>query len=155
MQPEKSKLASSNDEELRKLSVELRMLEQTAEALQSRLSMINAVATDLTYANMALENLDIEKENAELLVPIGGTSYIRTKLDTPDRIIVGLGAGVSAEKTRQEAKEIVKKRLEDLRKNQQAVQQQFVQVAERINSDRERFETMAAAMREGKTSQNV
>jgi prefoldin alpha subunit len=155
MQQEKSKLASSNDEELRKLSVELRMLEQTAETLQSRLSMINAVATDLTYANMALENLDKEKENAELLVPIGGTSYIRAKLDNPDKIIVGLGAGVSAEKTRQEAKEIIKKRLEDLRKNQQAVQQQFVQVAERINLDRERFETMAAAMREGKTSENV
>jgi prefoldin alpha subunit len=155
MQPEKSKLASSNDEELRKLSVELRMLEQTAEALQSRLSMINAVATDLTYANMALENLDVEKENAELLVPIGGTSYIRAKLDNPDKIIVGLGAGVSAEKTRQEAKEIIKKRLEDLGKNQQAVQQQFVQVADRINMDRERFETMAAAMREGKTSQDV
>ena len=148
-------MASSNDEELRKLSVELRMLEQTAEALQSRLSMINAVATDLTYANMALENLDTEKENAELLVPIGGTSYIRAKLDNPDKIIVGLGAGVSAEKTRQEAKEIIKKRLEDLGKNQQAVQQQFVQVADRINLDRERFETMAAAMREGKTSQNV
>ena len=148
-------MASSNDEELRKLSVELRMLEQTAEALQSRLSMINAVATDLTYANMALENLDKEKENVELLVPIGGTSYIRAKLDNPDKIIVGLGAGVSAEKTRQEAKEIIKKRLEDLGKNQQAVQQQFVQVADRINLDRERFETMAAAMREGKTSQDV
>jgi len=148
-------LVSNNDEELRKLSVELRMLEQTAETLQSRLSMINAVATDLTYANMALENLDKEKENVELLVPIGGTSYIRAKLDNPDNIIVGIGAGVSAEKTRQEAKEIIKKRLEDLGKNQQAVQQQFVQVAERINLDRERFETMAAAMREGKTSQNV
>jgi len=148
-------LANSNDEELRKLSVELRMLEQTAETLQSRLSMINAVATDLTYANMALENLDKEKENAELLVPIGGASYIKAKLDNPDKIIVGLGAGVSAEKTRQETKEIVKKRLEDLRKNQHAVQQQFVQIAERINLDRERFETMAAAMREGKTSQNV
>jgi len=155
MQPEKIKLVSNNDEELRKLSVELRMLEQTAETLQSRLSMINAVATDLTYANMALENLDKEKENVELLVPIGGTSYIRAKLDNPDNIIVGIGAGVSAEKTRQEAKEIIKKRLEDLGKNQQAVQQQFVQVAGRINLDRERFETMAAAMREGKTSQNV
>ena len=148
-------MTSSNDEELRKLSVELRMLEQTAETLQSRLSVINAVATDLTYANMALENLDKEKENAELLVPIGGSSYIKARLDNPDKIVVGLGAGVSAEKTRQEAKEIVKKRLEDLRKNQQAAQQQFVQVAERINLDRERFETMAAVMREGKTSRNV
>jgi prefoldin alpha subunit len=148
-------LASNSEDELRKLSVELRILEQTAEALQSRLNMINAVATDLAYANMALENLDEEKENAELLVPIGGTSYIRAKLDNPDKIVVGLGAGVSAEKTRQEAKEIIKKRLEELGKNQQAAQQQFIQIAERINLDRERYETMVAAMREGKKSQNV
>src|SRR4030042_1560360 len=126
---EKRKLASKDEEELRKLSLEIRLLEQTFETLQQRLNMINAVATDLSYANAALENLEKEKENAELLVPIGGTSYIKAKLDNPDKIIVGLGAGVSAEKTRQETKEIIKKSLEDLRKNQQAVQQQFVQVA--------------------------
>jgi prefoldin alpha subunit len=131
------------------------MLEQTAETLQSRLNMINAVATDLAYANVALENLDKEKENAELLVPIGGASYIRAKLDNPDKIVVGLGAGVSAEKTRQEAREIIKKRLEELGKSQQAAQQQFVQIAERINLDRERYESMVAAMREGKKPQNV
>jgi len=148
-------LASNSEDELRKLSVELRMLEQTAETLQSRLNMINAVATDLAYANVALENLDKEKENAELLVPIGGASYIRAKLDNPDKIVVGLGAGVSAEKTRQEAREIIKKRLEELGKSQQAAQQQFVQIAERINLDRERYESMVAAMREGKKPQNV
>lgn len=148
-------MASNSEDELRKLSVELRMLEQTAETLQSRLNMINAVATDLAYANVALENLDKEKENAELLVPIGGASYIRAKLDNPDKIVVGLGAGVSAEKTRQEAREIIKKRLEELGKSQQAAQQQFVQIAERINLDRERYESMVAAMREGKKPQNV
>lgn len=148
-------MANKDEEELRKLSVELRLLEQTAETLQSRLSMINAVATDLTYASMALEGLDKEKENSEFLVPIGGTSYVKAKLDNPDRVIVGLGAGVSAEKTRQEAKDIIKKRLEDLEKTRTSVQQQFVQVAERMNRDRERFEAMVAAMREGKASQDV
>jgi prefoldin alpha subunit len=148
-------LASKDEEELRKLSLEIRLLEQTFETLQQRLNMINAVATDLSYANAALENLEKEKENAELLVPIGGTSYIKAKLDNPDRIIVGLGAGVSAEKTRQEAKEIIKKRLEDLQKTHQSIQQQYSQVAERINQDRERFESMVATMREGKAPPNV
>lgn len=148
-------MASKDEEELRKLSLEIRLLEQTFETLQQRLNMINAVATDLSYANAALENLEKEKENAELLVPIGGTSYIKAKLDTPDRIIVGLGAGVSAEKTRQEAKEIIKKRLEDLQKTHQSIQQQYSQVAERINQDRERFESMVATMREGKAPPNV
>jgi prefoldin alpha subunit len=149
----RNRLASKNEEEIRRISVELRFFEQTAEALQSRLSMLNAVATDLTYANLALENL--EKENSELLVPIGGTSYIRAKLDNPDKIIVGIGAGVSVEKTRQEAKDVIKKRLEDLEKARTSTQQQFVQVAGKINEDREKFEQLAATVRGEKTSQDV
>ena len=145
-------MASKNEEEIRKISVELRFLEQTAEALQSRLSMLNAVTQDLTYANMTLESLEKEKENSELLVPIGGTSYIRAKLDNPDKIIVGIGAGVSVEKTRQEAKDVIKKRLEDLEKARTSTQQQFAQVAEKINEDRERFEELAATVRGEKTS---
>jgi prefoldin alpha subunit len=148
-------LASKSEEELRKISVELRMLEQTAEALQSRLNMIHAVATDLTYASTALESLDKEKENTELLVPIGGTSYIRARLDNPDKVIVGMGAGVSVEKTREEAKGIIKKRLEDLDKTRASMQQQFARVAEKINEDRDKFEALVAAVREGKASTNV
>jgi prefoldin alpha subunit len=148
-------LASKDEEELRRISVELRMLEQTAEALQSRLNMINAVATDLTYASTTLESLDKEKENTELLVPIGGTSYIRARLDNPDKVIVGMGAGVSVEKTREEAKDIIKKRLEDLDKTRTSMQQQFSQVARKTNEDRDKFEALVAAMREGKAPANV
>jgi len=147
--------SKSEEEEVRKISVELRFLEQTAEALQSRLNMVNAVATDLTYASTTLESLEKEEKNAELLVPIGGTSYIGARLDNPDKIIVGIGAGVSVEKTRQEAKDIIKKRLEDLEKTRMSMQQQFVKVANKINEDREKFETLIAALREGKTPKNV
>jgi prefoldin alpha subunit len=135
--------------------MELRLLEQTAEALQSRMNMINSAVADLTYAQMTLGGLEKENEKSELLVPIGGTSYIRAKLDNPDKIIVGMGAGVSVEKTRQEAKEIIKKRQQDLDKAKTSVQQQFAQVAEKINQDRERIEALVTAAREGKTQQDV
>ncbi len=148
-------MESKNDEELRKLSVELRYLEQTAEAMQSRMNMVNTVMADLTYANMTLEGLEKEKENSDLLVPIGGSSYIKTKLANLDKVIVGMGAGVSVEKTFPEAKEIVKKRLEDLEKTRLSLQQQFTQVVGRINDDRQRFEHLVAEIREGKTSENV
>jgi prefoldin alpha subunit len=147
---EKKKLASKSEEELRRLTVEMRLLEQTAEALQSRANMINAVTTDLSYARMTLEGLEKESEKSELLVPIGGTSYVRARLENPDKIIVGMGAGVSVEKTREEAKEIIKKRLEDLEKTRTAIQQQFTQVAEKINMDREKADALVATMREGK-----
>jgi len=148
-------LASKSEEEFRRLNMELRLLEQTAEALQSRMNMVNSAVADLTYAQMTLDGLEKENEKSELLVPIGGTSYIRAKLDNPDKIIVGMGAGVSVEKTRQEAKEIIKKRQQDLDKAKTSVQQQFAQVAEKINQDRERIEALVAAAREGKTRQDV
>jgi prefoldin alpha subunit len=152
---EKKTLASKDEEELRQLSVELRFYEQTAEALQSRINMVNAVITDLTYASMTLDVLEKEKENSELLVPIGGSSYIRAKFENPDKLIVGMGAGVSVEKTLPESKEIIKKRQEELDKTRTSLQQQFVQVVDGIREHREKIESLVAKMREGTTSKDV
>ena len=138
------------EDELRRLSVEMRYLEQTAEALQQRISMVNAAITDLTYANATLDGIEKEKENAEMLVPIGGSSYVKVKLADSDKIIVGLGSGVSVEKTLAEAKVTLQERLDELEKTMNSAQQQFSQVAERINTGRGRLETLLASAREGK-----
>ena len=141
---------SKAEEELRKLSMEMRYLEQTAETLQQRINMVNAAVNDLTYANMTLEGIEKEKENAELLVPIGGSAYIKTKILDTNKIIVGIGAGVSVEKSLVDAKTTLKERLDELEKTMNVAQQQFSQVAERINSGRTRLETLLASAREGK-----
>ena len=142
--------ADKTDEELRRLSVEMRYLEQTADALQQRISMVNAAIADLTYANMTLDGIEKEKENAELLVPIGGNSYVKAKLADTNTVIVGMGAGVSVEKPLAEAKVALKERLDELEKAMNAAQQQFTQVAERLNSSRGRLETLLSSTREGK-----
>jgi len=148
-------LANKTEQELRKLTVEMRILEQTAETIQARLNMINAVLTDLSLATMTLDTLEKEKQDTELLVPVGGSSYVQAKLGNTEKIIVGIGAGVSVERTLPEAKEIVKKRLEDLEKNRLSLQQQFNQVAQKMNEDRETYETIMSELREGKPTQNV
>ena len=142
--------ADKSQEELRRLSVELQYLEQTAETLQQRIGMVNAAITDLTYAHMTLDGIEKEKENADLLVPIGGNSYVKAKLADTNTVIVGMGAGVSVEKTLAEAKVTLKERLDELEKTMNAAQQQFTQVAERINSGRGRLETLLSSAREGK-----
>lgn len=75
---------------------------------------------------------------------------MKVKLASPDKVIVGLGAGISVEKTLTEAKTTLKERLEDLEKTMNSAQQQFSQVAERINSGRNRLESLLATVREGK-----
>ena len=141
--------AAKNEEEVRKLSMQLRYFEQTAESLQQRLSMLNAAMTDLSYAKMTLESLEQEKENAEMLVPIGGSGYINVKLANPNKVIIGLGAGVSIEKTSLEAKAIVTQRMEELQKTHVSAQQQLSQISERISQDRDRLESLLSGIREG------
>jgi len=138
------------EEELRRLSMEMRYLEQTAEALQQRITMVNAAISDLMYANATLDGIEKEKENAEMLVPIGGSSYVKVKLADSNKVIVGMGAGVSIEKSLAEAKVTLKERLDELEKTMNSAQQQFSQVAERINSGRGRLESLLARAREGK-----
>lgn len=141
---------ANSEQELQRLSVEMRYLEQTAETLQQRIGMVNAAITDLTYANMTLDGIEKEKENSELLVPIGGNAYVKAKLADTNKVIVGMGAGISVEKTVADAKITLKERLDELEKTMNAAQQQFGQIADRINAGRGRLETMLSATREGK-----
>jgi prefoldin alpha subunit len=143
------------EQELRQLSVEMRLLEQAAETMQQRLSMLNAAITDLSYASITLEGVEKEKENSDLLVPIGGGSYVKMKLANPDKVVVGLGSGVSVEKPLAEAKTMLKERLDELQKSAVAAQQQFSQIADRINVGRNRLETLLSSVREEKAAGNV
>lgn len=141
---------SKDEEELNKLSVEMRLLEQTAETLQQRIGMINAAIRDLTYADMTLESIEKEEKNADLLVPIGGSSYVKAKLANKEKIVVGMGAGVSVEKPLPEAKQIFKERLDELEKTMNSAQQQFAQIAQRINTGRNQLQSLLARVRQGK-----
>ncbi|MDR1992254.1 MAG: prefoldin subunit alpha [Nitrososphaerota archaeon] len=135
------------EEELRKLSVEMRYLEQTADILQQRITMINTAIADLTYANTTLDSVENEQKNTEMLVPIGGSSYVKVSLADTDKVIVGLGSGVSVEKTLPDAKVTLKERLDELEKNMISAQQQFNQVVERISSGRNKLESLLADSR--------
>lgn len=148
-------MARRAEEEFRRLTLEIRFLEENAQALQSRVNMVNAAITDLTIANMTLEGMEKGDEGSQLFVPIGGSSYIKASLQDPDRIIVGVGAGVSVEKSLKDAKETVQKRLESLEKTRTSLQQRFSQVAQKMNEDRGRLEELAAELSRENASKNV
>jgi prefoldin alpha subunit len=144
---------SNEEEKFRRLSVELRMLEGTVETIQSRMNIVNSALTELSVANMTLEGIEKEKQNSSLLVPVGGGSYIKAKLENADTVIIGIGAGVATERTINEAKENIGKRIADVEKTREALQQQLTQVIQRIQEGREELQelTVKLSNREGKT----
>jgi len=137
---------SSEEETFRRLVVELRILEGTAEALQSRISLVNAALAELRVANITLEGLEKEQKEVPLVVPIGGGSYIEATLRSADKVIVGVGAEVAIEKTIKEAKENLGSRISNLEKTRASLEQQLTQVVDRIGGHRAQLDEMTAKL---------
>ena len=95
---------------------------------------------------MNLEGLEKEKIETSLLVPIGGGSYIKAKIESTEKIVVGIGAGVAVEKTFNEAKEILSKRIEELEKLYGRLQQQLAQISQKIQEDRAKLEEISRSI---------
>jgi len=135
--------------------VESRYLEEAVNELQSRINMANAAITELRVSSMTLEGLEKEKKDAQLFVPIGGGSYVKARLETAKKVVVGIGADVAVERTVKAAKEELEVRIAELEKTREALGQQFNQVVERIQENRGRLEEVTAKLRKGEKAKGV
>jgi prefoldin alpha subunit len=148
-------MSNEDQETYRRLAVELRILEGTADAMQSRLNFISAALAELNVARMTLEGVDKEKPEAPLFVPIGGGSFVKAKLESSDKIIVGMGAGVSIEKTIAEAKTTVQTRISEMEKTMTSLRQQLVQVVNRMQENRDKLEELTEQLSSGEKAPDV
>ena len=146
---------SSDEEELRRLLVELRFLEGAAESIQSRINFINAALMELNVANRTLEGIRKEKENTQLLIPIGGGSYIKARLESSEKMIYGVGAGVAIEKTIEEAREGISNRIAELDRTKRSLESQLSQLLRRIEEDRSRLQELTAKINRGVKASDV
>ena len=148
-------MSREDQEAFRRMAVELRILEGTADAIQSRLNFIGAALTELNFAQMTLEGVEKETPEAPLFVPIGGGSFVKAKLESSEKVIVGMGAGVSIEKTMVEAKATLQNRMGEMEKTRVSLQQQLVQVVNRMQENRGKLEELTAKLNRAEQSSDV
>lgn len=141
---------SQDEETLRRLVLELQILEGTADTLQTRLNFVNAAITELQMANETIEGLKKEEVGTLILVPIGGGSYAKARIDDTKNLIVGIGADVSTEKDVNSAQEDVGTRILELEKARTAVQKQLNEVAIQGGRLQNQIRAMTEQQSEGK-----
>ena len=146
---------TNEEEKLQKVAVELRMLEETANALQARGNLVNAALAELESSQRTLEGVRKEKEGASFLVPIGGGSYVKAKLESPDIVIFGVGAGVTIERTSGESIEKFGNRIVELKKARTTLQQQLNQIVGKIEDNRSKFQKLTAIFRKKEKNRDV
>ncbi len=130
-------IRDNNEEEiLRRLLTELKVLEGTVNIIQSRLNVVDAALADLATANLSLEGVKNNSSGSEILVPLGGGSFIRAKLSDVEKVIIGVGAGVCIDKKLEESLEDLKNRQDELEKARNSLEQQLNQTINNLNIKR-------------------
>ena len=127
---------ANEDEEIRRMLVELRLLEGSARTIESRLAVVDTALSEILIANSTLEGIKNKPKGTEALVPVGAGSFIRVELADSEKIVMGVGAGVSLEKSVNDSIESLKNRQDDLEKLRTSLQQQLSQIASRIEDER-------------------
>jgi prefoldin alpha subunit len=106
--------AAPSEEEVRRLLAVYQQYQAEAEAIVRQLGLFQLSVEGCEKALKAVEAMETAEDGQEMLVPIGQDSFVHAKLATKDKVIVGVGAGVSIEKSVAEAEESLNKRKSQL-----------------------------------------
>lgn len=134
--------SAKQEDVVRQLATEIRILEGSASALQSRLDIVRAAISEITLAHNTLEGFKTLQDGEDTLVPIGAGSYVRMKIADSKKLVMGVGAGAAVEKDVGSSVEELKGRLQELDKARNSIQQQLEQTLARYQQDRDALEEL-------------
>lgn len=100
-----------------------------AEAIGQQMNMLKITLKDLETALTTIASLKDVPAGKEMLVPVGFGSFVNATLVTPDKVVIGIGAGVSVEKKTDDAKVILDKRKDELNKYYEQLNNAFTKLA--------------------------
>ncbi len=121
-----------NDDELRQMLALMENYKNRTEALSRQVTVLRSTLDEVNMAHESIKALIGAKEGDEIMVPIGASSFMTVKVASNKNIVVGVGSGISVEKTPEDASkymeansaelsEALKKTVDALQEVQQAL----------------------------------
>lgn len=105
-----------SEQEMKNLVGRYQQYQYQAEGLMQQINIARSSIAELDKAIHTIEELEKTDAQKDTLVPIGAGSYVHASLAKPDTVLLGVGAGVSLEKSSAEAKALLSKRKDELAK---------------------------------------
>jgi prefoldin alpha subunit len=129
-------------EAIQGMVLKLRLLQVQAESYTQQLAAIQASFGEYEKAITTLTAVENIEEGSELLVSVGAGAAIYATLARKDKVIIGLGGGVSAEKSVKEALKILKNRQESLSESQK----KLTEVLGKVETEAQKIEQSLQAI---------
>jgi prefoldin alpha subunit len=134
----------------RQVQEDLQRLEAYRNQLQALLQQhqyLSASRNDHERARATLEGLDGVAANGELLIPVGGETYLRGSPSASSKVLIGIGDGFVAELERPQVSELLAQRVSKIDQATGELEEQMQTLEERIQLLSRRLDALARATR--------
>ena len=142
------KLTSEDRQRLQRILAELGDYQTTADLLRQQLSILASSISELSMTVETVKTIQGLKPNTEVLVPIGSDSFATAKVALTDRVITGLGANISAERSVEDAVRMLEARITELGQAMEQARQELEKLGERIEALRPEAERILEKAKE-------
>ena len=99
-----------NEQELRQAMSALEVYRLQLQSIAENMQLIQISIEEMTRARETLAQYKDAGEGSEILVPVGGNSFVFAKVASSDKAVVGIGTGISVEKDMGEAVQTMEER---------------------------------------------
>jgi prefoldin alpha subunit len=129
---------------------EINDYQAAADIIRQQIEVLTASFSELMMTSETIKTLEKLKPETEILVPIGSNSYLTAKIVHTDRVIIGLGAEISAQKRSAEAIQMLEDRMTEVGNAIEQMRQELEKIDAKIDSLRPEAEKLLEKSRETK-----
>jgi prefoldin alpha subunit len=137
--PSDEKLEAEVQEDLMRLEAYRNQLSASLQQHQ----ILTASRAEHERARESLEGVDRAASDAELLIPLGGETFVRGTIDRGAQVLIGVGSGVVVEMDRPKVAELLAQRTVKIEQAVRDLEGQMNALDERIQLLSRRLETVS------------
>ncbi len=107
----------AQDEELSRMMVLVEQYKEQLNQIDMQISYLQSAKNEYNKSKVTIQNMGEKEKDSEILIPIGGGSYIDAKTKDPSKILFDIGAGYIVEKEAKDALQKIDERIKQIDNN--------------------------------------
>lgn len=141
-------------QQLQELSVRYQQYQSQAESITQQMNMVQLTIRDVDTALVTIAALKDQPSGKEIMVPIGFGTMVKATLTDTNKVVIGIGAGVSVEKNLEDAKALLEKRKEELIKYHEQLNNTVAKLGQEMQNIQKLVQRHVQSQEQSKQSMN-
>lgn len=133
-------------QDLQQLTQQLQAIQAQLQELNTEQEALRATSQELDGAVDALERIE---SGSTVQVPLGGETYVRAEIQDIDEVLVAVGAGFSAERSRDGAVETLKERQSNVEERIEDITEHIAELEQLATEIEQQAQQLAQAQQFG------